>query len=86
MTFIPMKQPDGQWCIFSSVTDAFVLEDAARDEVEEFLLDEQRDRIQRRLDETEAGTKPTKYGKRFRYEDAKELEALQQNTTEEDDK
>jgi hypothetical protein len=61
MTDTILKQPDGRWCVFSTVIEAFVLEDATRTEVREFLLDKERDRIDDVLNDVESGERPSKW-------------------------
>lgn len=69
VTFI---QPDGQWCIYSTVVEEFVLEDATREEVMKYHLSRGREKIDRELDEIEEhGADP-----RFTYEDAVEQSKL----------
>lgn len=68
MSHITLKQPDGSWCVFSTVVDSFLLENASRKEVREFLLDRERDRIDDLLDGVESGERPS----RWTYEKAVE--------------
>lgn len=67
-TFI---QPDGQWCIYSTVVEEFVLEDATRAEVVEHHLERERREIERDLAAIEDGEP-----RQFTYEDAVEQSNL----------
>lgn len=60
------QQPNGKWCVFSTIVDDFLLYDATRDELVTFLLKEERKRIHDLLDRTEAGDIPP----RLSFEDA----------------
>ena len=72
MPNITLIQPDGQWCIYSTVVEEFVLEDATREEVMRHHLSRERQKISRELDEIEEnGADP-----RFTYEDAVEQSQL----------
>lgn len=60
------QQPDGRWCVFSTIVDDFLLYDATRDELTDFLLEGERNRIDDLLDRTEFGDIPP----RMSFEDA----------------
>lgn len=53
MSYIKLKQPDGQWCIWSTVTEDWVLRDATREEVIQHHLENDRARYERQRDEIE---------------------------------
>lgn len=53
MSDIMLQQPDGQWCLFSTITDSFVIEDATRDEILDYKVQKYRERMDRKLSEIE---------------------------------
>lgn len=53
MSHITIKQPDGKWCIWSTVVDDFIVVDATREEIVEYRLEGERERVERKLDEIE---------------------------------
>lgn len=57
-----VKQPNGKYAIFSSVVDAVIAMDCTREDLLEFWLDEERERLQRSIarycDKLDAGEKP----------------------------
>ncbi len=57
-----IKQPNNKYCIFSSITDNFILLDATHDELVDFIVEAESKEIQRRiykiLAEIKNGDKP----------------------------
>lgn len=68
MTHSTYIQPNGEWAVYSTVAEEFVLEDATREEVLEFYLSQERREIERMLDGVEDGSHRT----RLSYEEAVE--------------
>lgn len=50
MSHITIKQPDGNWCIWSTVVDDFIVVDATREEIIDYKLEQEREKIERDLD------------------------------------
>lgn len=52
-------QPDGRFCLFSSVSDGFLLRDVTREQLTEWIVDEAmrdlRERIQHKIDAVASG-------------------------------
>lgn len=46
MSYQIIKQPDGKFCIFSSIGDEIIAFDANKEELVEFLVHEKRERIE----------------------------------------
>jgi hypothetical protein len=53
MSDIMLQQPDGKWCLFSTITDSFVIEDAAREEILGYKVEKYRERMDQKLSEIE---------------------------------
>jgi hypothetical protein len=70
-----LKQPNGLWCLFSSIVDDFIVEDASMDELKQWMYEEAvfyaKQNVDRSLEEAELGMRiglgPST------YEQAKEL-------------
>ena len=70
-----IKQPNGKYCLFSSVIDNVIIYDATKEEIIDFLIEEQKDEItmnvNRQIEKLEKGSLP--YSPfRLSYEDMKE--------------
>jgi methanogenic corrinoid protein MtbC1 len=57
-----IKQPDGKYCVFSSISDDFIVYDATPNEIIEMMVEDEKERITDQVNETvksiEEGKKP----------------------------
>lgn len=53
MSHIIRQQPDGLWCIYSTVVEEIVLYDAEKEDVIEYKLQKRREDLEEKLDEIE---------------------------------
>lgn len=78
-----IKQPNGRWALWSSITDSFILEDATRAELVEFLTQEKAGDVEEQVakvcNQLDAGGKPY-FQFTMTYEEAKQCEASREQT------
>lgn len=53
MSHIILQQPDGQWCIWSTVVDDFIVSDVGREFIIVYELEKERNRLNEKLDDIE---------------------------------
>lgn len=68
-----LQQPDGKWCVFSTIVDDFIYTDATLEEIEAALVEETTQRIKEEVaDSIERARKKENRGFYRTYEDALE--------------
>ena len=53
MSHVIREQPNGEWCIYSTMVEDFIIINASREELIEYKLEKERERLEGVLDEVE---------------------------------
>lgn len=74
MSEIVVQQPSGDWAIFSTIVDGFIMEDSSKKEVIRYYVAEEKERIQGKLDAIALGDYEQRHISLQSYEDCKNRE------------
>lgn len=84
MTHVIRQQPNGEWCVFSTVVDDFIIEDAERGQIIYYYMMKEREKVTERLDEIESGDRVVRHPTLQTYQDLCDRREMKHGTDQED--